>query len=391
MKKYIVFVISMFFLFMVHSCQKGSYTEVKQAAYVVGNGQDKSLNLENDLIELFQVRSASQVDQDKRIKVSLSERFLDEYNAKYSTEYKLLPKELYTIADFNTVIPKGSTVATSVPINFKALPVELGKSGEVYALPLTIESSDIKIMETGADFLYILRPTPYADVPILKRGNGMKFNLKEERITVNDYTVEFLVHIDNLRQGYNNQILFNADDGAGSEIFTRFAADGAAGKFDKFQLKNQGKNYDANFSFKNNTWYHIACVNNNTTGKMYLYVNGVLDSQFDNARMPSTISSSSSRGVRFGGEAENDSYFRSNIRTSEIRFWKVARTATQIKNSMYGVNPKSEGLIAYWKANEGSGNKIIDVSGNGNDGVLVGRPESPSTGFWLLNQKVKVD
>lgn len=31
------------------------------------------------------------------------------------------------------------------------------------------------------------------------------------------------------------------------------------------------------------------------------------------------------------------------------------------------VDPHSEGLIAYWKFNEGTGSKIIDHTSNGND------------------------
>lgn len=45
---------------------------------------------------------------------------------------------------------------------------------------------------------------------------------------------------------------------------------------------------------------------------------------------------------------------------SELRVWSVARTPEQIAGNMYGVSPESEGLVAYWKFNEGSGSTIID-------------------------------
>ena len=52
---------------------------------------------------------------------------------------------------------------------------------------------------------------------------------------------------------------------------------------------------------------------------------------------------------------------------SEVRVWNVARTAEEIASNPYMVDPHSEGLIAYWKFNEGTGSKIIDHTGNGND------------------------
>lgn len=40
---------------------------------------------------------------------------------------------------------------------------------------------------------------------------------------------------------------------------------------------------------------------------------------------------------------------------SEVRIWNVERTAEQIADNPYKVDPASEGLVAYWKFNEGSG------------------------------------
>ena len=52
---------------------------------------------------------------------------------------------------------------------------------------------------------------------------------------------------------------------------------------------------------------------------------------------------------------------------SEVRIWNVERTAEQIADNPYKVDPASEGLVAYWKFNEGSGKVVIDRTGNGND------------------------
>jgi hypothetical protein len=59
---------------------------------------------------------------------------------------------------------------------------------------------------------------------------------------------------------------------------------------------------------------------------------------------------------------------------SEVRVWSVQRTAEQIATNPYEVDPASEGLVAYWKFNEGAGNVITDQTGHGNDITGSGDP-----------------
>ena len=50
-----------------------------------------------------------------------------------------------------------------------------------------------------------------------------------------------------------------------------------------------------------------------------------------------------------------------------MRVWKVARSAEDIKSNMYTWRGSMDNLLAYWKFNEGQGNKVADASGHGND------------------------
>ena len=54
---------------------------------------------------------------------------------------------------------------------------------------------------------------------------------------------------------------------------------------------------------------------------------------------------------------------------TEVRVWSVARSEQEIWDNMYDVDPKTPGLIGYWKFDEGQGNVIRDWTGNGNDAV----------------------
>lgn len=384
-------------LFVFNSCKDAKNDEIENRIYLANVTTDniKSITVPDDgtAVNLL-VRMAKQAEVNTKVNVEVDENLVKDYNAKNSTGYVLLPTDFYSLHSTSVTIEKGLSDAIPLKIDIKALSPEMSKTGLSYAIPIkiaSVEGSAVPVLNSASYYIYVITPTPYADVPVLKKANGIKMELAKTSVTLNDFTVEFLVKVDGLGSGRNNQILFNAadfDTGAGGtsgEIFTRFAADGAAGKWDKFQIKNQNKSYDAQTSFENNKWYHIACVNDNKVGTMTIYVNGVLDSKFPNGQISTTINSSSPRGFRFCGESDNDGYMRSNVQASEIRLWTIARTESQIKNNMYSVNPASIGLYAYWKLNEGTGNALSDATGKGNVGTIFGAPAK-----WLLDQKVEV-
>ena len=58
-------------------------------------------------------------------------------------------------------------------------------------------------------------------------------------------------------------------------------------------------------------------------------------------------------------------YFRGRI--AEVRVWNRTLSPTELKTGLGAVDPKSEGLVAYWKMNEGQGHIFRDATGNGYD------------------------
>jgi hypothetical protein len=62
-----------------------------------------------------------------------------------------------------------------------------------------------------------------------------------------------------------------------------------------------------------------------------------------------------------------------NATISNIRIWGIARTESQIKDNMSGeLTGDEEGLVGYWKLNEGSGTVANDSTANNNHGTLYG-------------------
>ena len=66
---------------------------------------------------------------------------------------------------------------------------------------------------------------------------------------------------------------------------------------------------------------------------------------------------------------------------SELRVWKRARTAEQIREDMYRVLSGDEtGLAGYWEFDSGSGRSAVDATGNGNTGRLAPSEDPP---VWI--------
>lgn len=128
-----------------------------------------------------------------------------------------------------------------------------------------------------------------------------------------------------------------------------------------------------------NTWYHIAVTFDGSTGTLKCYIDGkevgsVVDSNFTTASFGVPHNDESDNGygkitrcfwVGYAYDSGRD--FRGMM--SELRIWNKALTPEEINapNHFYQVEPTAEGLVTYWKCNEGKGNVIKDHTAYGND------------------------
>ncbi|WP_254173867.1 LamG domain-containing protein [Planktothrix pseudagardhii] len=117
-----------------------------------------------------------------------------------------------------------------------------------------------------------------------------------------------------------------------------------------------------------NTWIHVAVTYDSSTQRMELYKNGQLIATSTNVPRLATSHPQIVIGAyNYGG------LFKGSI--AEVRIWKTARTAEDIKNSMYlQLTGKEVGLVGYWRLGGISEGKVADFSVNGNDGTVYGEP-----------------
>jgi len=112
-----------------------------------------------------------------------------------------------------------------------------------------------------------------------------------------------------------------------------------------------------------NTWHHIAWVDNNGTAT--LYIDGVADaSNFNYTRVAVSLDNSTI-GAAHGQYASN--HFVGQI--DELNLWKVALSENQVKKYLHGAGYGSyNNLVSMFQFNESDGDVAYDVQ-NGNNGI----------------------
>jgi hypothetical protein len=134
-----------------------------------------------------------------------------------------------------------------------------------------------------------------------------------------------------------------------------------------------------------NTWQHIACTYDQTS--INLYINGTLVATLAYSNPLPTGTEEWRIGARWDGA----NYFDGQM--DEVRVWNIARTQSQIQNSMGCVLTGTEpGLVAYYDFSEGVPNAdntaltaVTDVTANSIDGTLNNFALNGSSSNWIPN------
>ncbi|MCK4388118.1 MAG: S8 family serine peptidase [Dehalococcoidia bacterium] len=116
-----------------------------------------------------------------------------------------------------------------------------------------------------------------------------------------------------------------------------------------------------------NEWHHVAFTYDGSN--VVLYLDG-------NAGSPGaktgTLSDPTSP-VRFGMLQPTTGLYDFDGIIDEVRIWSDARTQSEIQDNMYSALEGTEqGLVGYWRINDGAGSTASDSTSNENDGTVVG-------------------
>jgi hypothetical protein len=116
---------------------------------------------------------------------------------------------------------------------------------------------------------------------------------------------------------------------------------------------------DTSINVNDNSWHHIAMVNDVTTNNMHMYID--------------TIQVAETMNRHFGLYMAEDFVVPTGFvgYMDDIRIWTVVRDSSQIVESMSIVVPSnSPGLKGYWAMNEGTGSTLFDATNYAHNGVV---------------------
>lgn len=315
--------------------------------------------------------------QDINVRFEFDPGAVDKYNAENKTTYYTVPESAINITNLSTVIKAGS--AASTPVSVKVISTSPLLDGRSYLIPLTIrqvDGGDASVLESSRTvFLRIARIISYSALSMNNaagpttgtpgtrgRFNGAFLFNPQNPAKLANFTLEIKNLVYAFRGGDGNSnpqpiqsLVSWTNQWEQTSIGLRYGELGNPNN--SLQLIGALGSAFA-YNFNANQWYTISLAYDGN--KCVMYVDGNKA-----AEVTGSMVMDFSR-MQFGqvwGGYDTRQYF--NGRIAECRVWNRALTASEIKLNLCGADPNANGLLAYWKLNEGSGYIFHNLSKEG--------------------------
>ena len=284
------------------------------------------------------------------------------YNKSYYANAVILPNKCYEVVKGKVTVGVNSVKSTDAIFKFKNLS-SLNRD-LIYVLPITVKTDDIALLASSKHYYYVFRAGALINVVADINKNYLTVNWKtaSDLEQMQNVTLEALIKVRDFSRlittvmGIEGQFLFRIGD--------------ADRKGNQIQIATNSGNFpapDASKGLPINKWIHVAMTYDKQSQEMIIYVDGKEQSKVNAGIINVNLNGFGDRAFFIGKSYDNGRYLDGWI--SEVRVWKVIRTKEEISSHIYSVDPKTDGLVAYWKFDEPSGNIVKDVTGNGNDAI----------------------
>jgi len=354
----------------------------------------------------FSVSSTGLVKEDVKVHLMIDTVAVKEYNVRNKTNYAFVPRDVVLLTDEYVTIKAGTAVSemTSVVL----LDNTFIQEGVNYVIPVScayLEGGKAEILPATKSLFIKLGKTmeTYSlDIP----NTSVYSTHQLPGYDLNSWTLEIKAHPYNMKSRGSDQLCrfccWNED--GGGQVLLRFNENGKPWKTldivapsGRYVTGATGEGDNAEGVFNVNQWYMISMVWDGSN--LSVYINGEKDTPWQN-----TISGSQSFklnrfeiGMSWGGYGSSQSY---TGRMAEMRIWNIARSQSDIASTLCSVDASSEGLVGYWKMNEGQGHIFHDyAAGNDMDWDQSERqkdetnysktPEAGAAVSWVKDEKNK--
>ena len=321
------------------------------------------------------------VEHDVHLLFAADESRVGDYNRRYGQSARMLPAEFFEIEGAEALIPAGTNRSATVTVRFHGL--DRLDTGLLHVLPVSMTSSDgLPQLASARTVYYVLQGAAIINVVgTLTDGNYISFDgvLDGQSPScklldnLETFTLEALVRCRStvLNAGIKTVM------GIESHCLLRISDNGLAPN--QLQVVLPTPYGTINFSEASTClipaekWTHIALTCDVASGRMVLYIDGkvAIDKSGNTFRAvnlgtPFVSPGKESYDFKIGYSYTSGRELDGDI--TECRIWNIVRSPEEIAAGIYEVDPESEGLVAYWKFDEGTGETIRDHTGNGNNG-----------------------
>lgn len=334
----------------------------------------------NEVTRELSVSMAQPESRDVNITYGVSPEKLDEYKTIYGGTPVLLPAENYSMEEPTAVIEAGAVKSSKVSITFTGL-LDLDDT-QVYVLPVSIVSSSVPVVASRNTTYFVFRGAALINTVGNMTGTCLRF--------VNEGQTPML---GNLRK-LTFEALLRPEDFS-NQLSTLIGIEGrwlirigdAGVPSNQIQVAASPNVTDPAWQLEIGKWTFVTLTFDGDTGDVEVYFNGVKkgSTQRSGSTTVNWNVSSSDRACYIGYAYDTNRDFKGDM--SEVRIWNRVLTPADLaaRNHFYRVDPTAEGLVAYWKFDEGAGNYIHDYA-NGYDmyvpATYPGKSSQPGDIKW---------
>lgn len=323
------------------------------------------------------VTATHKATEDIDVTLEFDPEAVEKYNNEHKTNYYVVPEAAIELSNLDVVVKAGSSAST--PASVKVISTSPLLDGRSYLVPLTIKTvtkGDVTVLESSRTiFLRIARIISFASVSMNNstgpttgspgtrgRFNGAYLFDPQNPAKLANYTLEIKNLVYAFRGGDGNTnpqpiqtLVFWTNQWEATTMGLRYGELGNPNN--SLQLIGALGGAFA-YGFNANQWYTISLAYDGN--KCVMYVDGNKAAEVSGSMV---LDFSRMQFGQVWGGYDTRQYF--NGRISECRVWNRCLTASEIKLNLCGADPNADGLLAYWKLNEGSGHIFRNSSKEG--------------------------
>ena len=364
MKKLFKYVPVLAAALLMAACQNNDEADFTSKAFIDGKTftSETIIKDASTMVKSLKLSTSRPAEKDLKATFAPAPQLLETYNKAYYSNAVLLPDTCYKVIVGEVKINQGSVKSNEARFEFSKLG-DLDRS-TTYVLPVTVDCNDIEVLQSAKNYYFVFRAGALINVVADMSKNYLQVDWKTPDLVtdMHQITMEALIYPREFGK------LISTIMGIEGNFLMRI---GDAGFPDnQIQIATRSGNfpdYDSNKGLLTKRWQHVAMTYNADTREVKVYVNGMLQSHGTLRMGTVTIKGDSPDRMFLIGKSYDDArWFEGNM--SEVRVWNVVRTQEEIAGHIYSVDPKTPGLVGYWKMDDSSSPNIVkDATGNGND------------------------